>query len=331
VLGDVCGQGVPAAALTSLVRYTVRAAARMWQSPAEVLRFTNDAILDAETGERFCTLLVAIVRPGADGATVTLAAGGHHLPLHRPVDGAPAPVGRVGTAMGLIRHPDVSDTTVRLGVGDVLVFTTDGVIEARDEAGALVGEGFLEHLVDRHAAEGAEVLAGAIERAVLAVGGGRSQDDVAVLVVEVTGLGASVEAPEATRPGVAGGPFDERFPAETPSVTEARRAVAAWLDGQGIRGSRVPDLLLALTELATNAVRSARTAMEVRAWLTPDAIMFEVTDDGAGFDPTVPRSAREIDPLAERGRGLFIVAALVDECTIESGPNGTIVRCYLAR
>jgi anti-sigma regulatory factor (Ser/Thr protein kinase) len=154
---------------------------------------------------------------------------------------------------------------------------------------------------------------------------------VAVLVVEVTGLGASVEAPEATRPGVAGGPFDERFPAETPSVTEARRAVAAWLDGQGIRGSRVPDLLLALTELATNAVRSARTAMEVRAWLTPDAIMFEVTDDGAGFDPTVPRSAREIDPLAERGRGLFIVAALVDECTIESGPNGTIVRCYLAR
>jgi serine phosphatase RsbU (regulator of sigma subunit)/anti-sigma regulatory factor (Ser/Thr protein kinase) len=329
VLGDVCGQGVPAAALTSLVRYTVRAAARMWQSPAEVLRFTNDAILDHDTGERFCTLLVAVVRTGAEGATVTLAAGGHHLPLHRAADGSVRPVGQVGTAMGLVRHPDVSDTTIRLGVGEVLVLTTDGVIEARDAEGEVVGEGFLEHLVDVHGDEGAEALAGAIERAVLAVGGGRAGDDVAVLVVEATGLGEAPVPDVARTPG--GGPFDERFPAETPSVTEARRSVAAWLDGQGIRGSRVPDLLLALTELATNAVRSARTAMEVRAWLTPDAVMFEVTDDGPGFDPTVPGSSREIDPLAERGRGLFIVAALVDECTIESGPNGTIVRCYVAR
>jgi serine phosphatase RsbU (regulator of sigma subunit)/anti-sigma regulatory factor (Ser/Thr protein kinase) len=329
VLGDVCGQGVPAAALTSLVRYTVRAAARMWQSPAEILRFTNDAILDHDTGERFCTLLVAVVRPGPEEATVTLAAGGHHLPLHRTAEGAVRAVGTVGTAMGLVRRPDVTDTTIRLGVGEVLVLTTDGVIEARDAEGEVVGEGFLEHLVEVHGEEGAEALAGAIERAVLAVGGGRAGDDVAVLVVEATGLG-EVPAPDVARTP-AGGPFDERFPAGTPSVTEARRSVAAWLEAQGIRGSRVPDLLLALTELATNAVRSARTAMEVRAWLTPDAVMFEVTDDGPGFDPTVPRSTREIDPLAERGRGLFIVAALVDECTIESGPNGTIVRCYVAR
>ena len=329
VLGDVCGQGVPAAALTSLVRYTVRAAARMWRSPAEVLRFTNDAILDADTGERFCTLLVATVRPDADGAVVTLAAGGHHLPLHRPAGGAPRPVGQTGTAMGLVRHPDVSDTTFRLGVGDVLVLTTDGVIEARDVEGALVGDGFLEHLVDVHGGDGADGLAGAIERAVLAVGGGRSGDDVAVLVVEAVGLDDLVEPEPSPMP--AGAPFDERFPVDTASVTDARRAVGAWLDAQGIRGSRVPDMLLALTELATNAVRSARSAMEVRAWLTHDAVMFEVTDDGPGFDPTVPRSTREIDPLAERGRGLFIVAALVDECTIESGPNGTIVRCYVAR
>lgn len=328
VLGDVCGQGVLAAALTSLVRYTVRAAARVWQSPAEILRFTNDAILDHDTGERFCTLLVAVVQPDAQGLAVTLAAGGHHLPLLRPAGGTPRAVGRLGTAMGLIRHPDVGDTTVRMGVGDVLVLTTDGVIEARDEHGALVGDGFLEHLVDVHAGDGAEALAEAIERSVLAVGGGRALDDVAVLVLEITGAAPGTVPAD---PAAGDGPFDRRFPADTASVTDARRAVSAWLDGQPIRGSRVPDLLLALTELVTNAVRSARTAVEVRAWLTPDAVMFEVTDDGPGFDPTVPRSPRELDPFAERGRGLFIVAALVDECTIESGANGTIVRCYMAR
>jgi len=86
-----------------------------------------------------------------------------------------------------------------------------------------------------------------------------------------------------------------------------------------------------MTELATNAVRSARTAVQVRTWVTAEAVWVEVIDDGAGFDPSIPHTARELDPLAERGRGLFIVAALADECTIESGPNGTIVRCAVAR
>lgn len=326
VLGDVCGQGVDAAALTSLVRYTVRAAARMWSSPAQILRFTNDAILDHDTGERFCTALVCVLQRHPSGVEMHLAAAGHHLPLHRAVGREPVAVGATGTALGLVRVPELHDTIVVLHVGDVLVLTTDGVIEARDAEGTPVDEGFLEHLVSGHADDGAEALAAAIQRAVLAVGGGRARDDAAVVVVEVTAEGPTrpIEAP-------AGGPFETRYEPTIAAVTDARRSLAVWLEREGIGGPRVPDLLLATTELATNAVRAARTVMEVRAWLTPDAVMVEVTDDGAGFDPEVPRSARQIDPLAERGRGLFLVAALVEECTIESGPNGTIVRCYVSR
>ena len=329
VLGDVCGQGVPAASLTAEVRYTIRAAARMWHSPAEILRFANDAIIDHDIGERFCTALLAVLEPDADGLYVTLATAGHHLPLHVPAGGEPVPVGRMGTALGLVRHPEVWDEQFRLDVGDLLVLTTDGVIEARGADGDLVGERFLEELVEANAGEGAEAVAGAIERAVLAAGGGRAHDDVAVLVVEAAG---SVVPGEPVGPPPSGAePFDRRYPAATTSVTDARRDLYAWLEAHGTGGPRVPDLLLALTELATNAVRAARTAVEVRCWLAPDAVMLEVTDDGPGFDASIPRSSRDLDPLAERGRGLFLVAALVDECTIESGPNGTIVRCYVAR
>jgi anti-sigma regulatory factor (Ser/Thr protein kinase) len=150
-----------------------------------------------------------------------------------------------------------------------------------------------------------------------------------VLVAEIVAGGEDGAATEAEVAPAA--PFDRRFPAADSSVTEARRAVAAWLDLQDLPRTRIPDLLLALTELATNAVRSTPTAIEVRCWLTPDAVMLEVTDDGPGFDPTIPGDTRELDPLAERGRGLFLVASLVDECTIESGPDGTIVRCFVAR
>ena len=331
VIGDVCGQGVLAAALTSLVRYTVRAAARIWESPSEILRFTNTAVLEQESGERFCTVLMCVMRPDANGADVTIAAGGHHLPLHVPAGEGPSPVGRVGTALGLIDELEVWDTTVRLGIGDLLVMTTDGVLEARDRDGDLVGEDFLDDLVSGHAPDGAEAVAGAIERAVLAIGGGRARDDVALLVAEVVADRGHIDTVAQLDSAELAGPFDERYPADVRSVTVARRAVAAWLAAQPVDHARVPDLVLAVTELATNAVRAARTAVDVRCWLTEDALMAEVTDDGPGFDAEFPRHVRELDLLAERGRGLFLVDALVDECTIESGPNGTIVRCYVTR
>jgi len=329
VLGDVCGQGVLAAALTSLVRYTVRAAARMWRSPAEILRFTNEAVLDQDSSERFCTILLCVLRPDDSGAEVTIAAGGHHLPLHVPAGEAPRPVGQMGTALGLVDELDVSDTTLRLGMDDMLVLTTDGVLEARDAEGKVVGEEFLDDLVRGHAPDGAEAVAAAVERAVLAIGGGRARDDVALLVAEIVGdRPPDVRSPA---PGYVAGPFTERYPVEVISVTAARRAVADWLVAQPVAAKRVPDLLLALTELVTNAVRAARSAVDVRCWLTDDAVMVEVTDDGRGFDPAIARDVRELDPMAERGRGLFLVGALVDECTIESGPNGTIVRCLVSR
>ena len=115
------------------------------------------------------------------------------------------------------------------------------------------------------------------------------------------------------------------------SVTDARRAVAGWLDANGVDGHRVHDALLALTELATNAVRSARTAFEVRSWLTEDEVVLEVTDDGPGFEAAIPSDPRQLDPLAEAGRGLFLATALVDDWAIETGPNGTIVRIFVSR
>jgi sigma-B regulation protein RsbU (phosphoserine phosphatase) len=329
VLGDVCGHGVLAAALTSLVRYTVRAAARMWESPSEILRFTNQAVLEQDSGERFCTILLCILRPDDAGAEVTIAAGGHHLPLHVPAGEEPRPVGHTGTALGLLDELDVVDTTLRLGRDDLLVLTTDGVLEARDAEGNVVDENFLDDLVRGHAPDGADAVAAAVERAVLAIGGGRAHDDVALLVAEVLGDRARGRRLPDSR--LVAGPFHQRYPVQVESVTAARRAVAGWLGAQPIGADRVPDLLLAVTELTTNAMRAARTAVEVRCWLTDDAVMVEVTDDGRGFDPAIANDVRELDPLAERGRGLFLAGALVDECTIESGPNGTIVRCLVAR
>lgn len=322
MIGDVCGQGVTAASLTSLVRFTARAAARLWSSPAEVLRFTNSALADHDLGERFCTVLLVMIEPHVGGARAVVASGGHHLPLlHRPGEQVRS-VGRTGTALGLLDHATVDDATIDLLPGDTLVLFTDGVIEARQPDGDHVPDGFLEDLVAANAGGGSAAVGEAVERAVLELGGGRARDDMAVVVVGVGDPAPSM---------VTDGALEHRFPADAASVPAARVALRDWLTARHLVPARAHDLLIAITELVTNAVRSALHAVEVRAWTTSDAVWVEVIDDGAGFDPSIPHDVRELDPLAERGRGLFMVASLADECTIESGPTGTIVRCAVSR
>src|SRR5438270_13128183 len=71
VMGDVCGQGVPAATLTAMVRWTTRMAATQEDHPSEVLRKVNATIHAADIGERFCTVALAFVEARAGGARVT--------------------------------------------------------------------------------------------------------------------------------------------------------------------------------------------------------------------------------------------------------------------
>jgi serine phosphatase RsbU (regulator of sigma subunit)/anti-sigma regulatory factor (Ser/Thr protein kinase) len=325
MIGDVCGQGVVAASLTSLVRYTARAAARQWRSPAEVLRFTNAALADHDLGERFCTALYAVIEPDELGADLTIAIGGHHQPLlHRPGVGV-RPVGAIGSALGLMVDADVEDVSMRLQPDDLLVLFTDGVIEARHPGGEQVGESFLEDLVEAHAADGPAAVGAAVERAVLDIGGGRARDDMAVVTIGIGG------GHQRVAPAPVDANFEQRYAADIGSVPIARANVREWMLARKLVAGRLDDVLVVITELTTNAVRSARTAVEVRAWVVGTEMWFEVIDDGPGFDPSIPHDARELDPLAERGRGLFLVATLADECTIESGPNGTIVRCAVMR
>ena len=65
VVGDVCGKGAEAAALTAMVRYTLRAESVHHASPGEVLRLLNDAILRQLGDGRFCTVLHGRATVGA--------------------------------------------------------------------------------------------------------------------------------------------------------------------------------------------------------------------------------------------------------------------------
>jgi serine phosphatase RsbU (regulator of sigma subunit)/PAS domain-containing protein len=186
VIGDVCGKGPDAAAVTALARYTLRAAAMGQRVPSRSLGLLNEALLRQRDDRRFCTVAYAYLEVLDGGARVGFASGGHPLPLLLRPDGTVEPIGAPGTLLGVVPDPQLEDRAVSLSPGDALVFYTDGVVEGGVGEDAL-DEERLAALVSACAGRGADAIAARIEEAAMRSQGGRPRDDIAVLVLRVAG------------------------------------------------------------------------------------------------------------------------------------------------
>jgi PAS domain S-box-containing protein len=123
MIGDVTGKGVGAAALTSLVRYTARAASEFDARPSQILARV-DAALRRRPAVSLCTALC--LRLSREDAT--LSVGGHPLPLRIGEDGV-AEVGEHGTLLGALEHTRWPEARIALHPGQTLVAFTDGVTD----------------------------------------------------------------------------------------------------------------------------------------------------------------------------------------------------------
>ena len=133
-LGDVCGKGAGAATVTSLIRYTLRAAAVYDPDPVTVLDTLNTALHREYRGDdpRYCTAIFGILAPDGDAFSITLASGGHPPCLLLRADGTaayqPTPNGLL---IGILPSATFTSREIRLAPGDTLLLYTDGLTEAR--------------------------------------------------------------------------------------------------------------------------------------------------------------------------------------------------------
>jgi PAS domain S-box-containing protein len=185
VMGDVCGKGPDAAAVTALARYTLRAAAMRERVPSRSLSVLNEALLRQRDDRRFCTVAYAYLEKLDRGARAGISTGGHPLPLLLRAGGGVELVGAPGTLLGVVPDPDLDDYAVTLAPGDSLVFYTDGVIESRANSNGVLDERRLSELVETCAGHGPDAIASRIEEAAVMSQNGRPKDDIAVLVLRV--------------------------------------------------------------------------------------------------------------------------------------------------
>lgn len=182
LVADVCGKGPEAAAVTALIRHTVRAEVGHGLTPAQVLLRLNAAMLAQAGGARFATAVLGRLHIGPDGVRVGLANAGHLEPLVVRTGGVERVAAR-GTLLGVFADVALTEVAVHLRPGEALVLCTDGVTEARGDVGCFGADRLTDRLT-ASVGRPAERLADDLLDEVLAFQGGRPGDDIAILVLE---------------------------------------------------------------------------------------------------------------------------------------------------
>lgn len=315
VVVDVIGSGVSATKDALAVVHAVRVLA-LEGCPIGQLVARADALLGGGHPGLVATLLIARYTPST--GRMVVAGGGHPPVLIVSAEGEVREVVAPGIAVGWPGAGSFEVAEIQLDRSEIALFYTDGLVEARRDI--LAGLSDLKAAV----AETATYPARHLPRVLVdrALAGADRRDDTLALVLRRRAAPSGPPARLLDR-------FDHRFSPHLAAVPVARHLFDEWLRQQGVDDVDREDLLVVVSELCTNAVRTAegkRSTLRLRARPDADALVIEVDDDGPGFDVALP-SVDEVPPIEQpSGRGLFIVQSLVDEVEVSRTATGTTVR-----
>jgi serine phosphatase RsbU (regulator of sigma subunit) len=185
VIGDVCGKGPRAAVVTAQARYTLRAEALREPAPAQMLYHLNRALLAQPSDDRFLTVACGVLDLTGKDPRLTLAVGGHPLPLFVRSDRSVYELGSYGMLVGVASEARFSQTQVELCPGESIIFYTDGLLDAYAPQ-HFHDPGDVARVLSATADTGASKVIKRLESKLLGKGGGTPRDDVAILAL---GLG----------------------------------------------------------------------------------------------------------------------------------------------
>ncbi len=185
VIGDVSGKGAPAAIYAALVSGILRSHAPIEPGPAEMLAAVNFSLGERRIEAQFVSLIYAVW----DDTNRTLQVANSGLP--RPIyfhDGKIEIIEVTGLPLGLFDDAEYDEFTFRAKPGDLFVFFSDGILDARNRAGEMFGRQRAEQIVSRCAEVSADCVVDSLFKAVAehAVGV-EAFDDQTVVAIKVKG------------------------------------------------------------------------------------------------------------------------------------------------
>jgi sigma-B regulation protein RsbU (phosphoserine phosphatase) len=185
VIGDVSGKGAPAAIYAALVSGIIRSHAPIEPTPAEMLSAVNLSLAERRIEAQFVSIIYAVWDD--EHRTLTVANSG----LPRPVyvhAGKNEVIEATGLPLGLFDEADYDEFKFRMKPGDMFVFFSDGILDARNRRGELFGRTRVEKIIADCAGKSADCVVDALFKASSEHSAGvEAFDDQTVVAIKVRG------------------------------------------------------------------------------------------------------------------------------------------------
>jgi len=183
VIGDVSGKGAPAAIYAALVSGILRSHAPIEPGPAEMLRAVNLSLAERRIEAQFVSIIYAVWDD--EHQTLQVANSGLPRPIHVHA-GKNHVIEATGLPLGLFDDADYDEFTFKMQSGDMFVFFSDGILDARNRRGELFGRGRVEQLVAECAGKSADCVVNSLFKAAAEHSAGvESFDDQTVVAIKV--------------------------------------------------------------------------------------------------------------------------------------------------
>ena len=304
VIGDVVGHGIKAAALMGQLRTALHSYAIEGHGPGRTLELV-DRYIQSMNEHAMATVVYAILDP--DTGSLRFASAGHLPPIVVGGGGARLIEATPATPLGVFPYSTCEEHEAVLATGETLLLYTDGLVE---RPGVALNQSIDELLgTIRHARSAEEACQFAIEEFVPPEG---LRDDVALVALHNGQVPAELRL---------------RLPADPRVLSDVRRALRRWLRDGGADDGETTEVTLAVNEACANAIEHAYSpapaTFEVGARASNGDVMISVSDVGQWRSPRG----------RNRGRGLTIIDAAMDEVEIRSNAAGTeiVMRRRLGR
>ena len=322
-VGDVSGKGVPASLFMAVTKTLLKAKADADIAPNDILYKVNNELCEGNDSAMFVTVFLGILT--ISSGELIFSNGGHNLPLVLEKGGGIAPLPKVsGIALGVMQQATYTCSNIKLCYGDSLLAYTDGVTEAMNSLGALLGEERLkESLLKLFGGtakdEALHVLAETHEFAKEAT----QSDDITVLVLKY------LRPPQ----------LELRIKNNFRDVSAFKEQADDFFAVHGIAKKTANQIDLSLDELLTNTISygyedSGEHEILVRLLLQDGILTAEIHDDGIAFNPLeqpAPDIKGNIEERQIGGLGIHLVRKTMDDTEYrrEEGRNILTIKKYI--
>jgi serine phosphatase RsbU (regulator of sigma subunit)/anti-sigma regulatory factor (Ser/Thr protein kinase) len=334
VIGDVTDKGVPAALVMATTRSVLRTVAQRLLSPGNVLERVNNILCSEIPPKMFVTCLYAILDPAS--GQLLYANAGHDLPYWRHSSGV-SELRATGMPLGLMPEMSYEEKQVILAPGDLVLFHSDGLVEAHNPHYDMFGFPRLMRLVQECEKDTPLIDFLLDELSTFTGPEWEQEDDVTLVALQRSGShelpgNAPAGTPEEAAHNSGWRTLDKwTLPSEPGNEREAIERVARAVQTLHLPPRRLEQLKTAVAEATMNAMEHGNHYMPDKlvyiVVMASDTTLSVSVSDGGGTRelPTEPEQpdleAKLAELQAPRGWGLFLIKHMVDDMHVTSNSD----------